>query len=938
VVSVLRIPLIVLLLLVAGAACGATPALAADFTVDTSADAGAGSLRQAIVDANTAPGPDAIKFAIPGAGVQTIRVTSDVLPDITGPVTIDGYSQPSATPNTLSRAGGTDTKLLIEVSGPSSGLKLKANDSTVKGLVINCVDNSLCPKAGLSIEGSNNVVSGNFIGTNSSGTGMAPNSTSGRFQDGVLILTGANNRVGGTAPADRNLLSGNSDAGVAVNAGNASQTAGGTVIRGNYIGTDAAGTAPLSTINDQGVQIRAGFGGVVSDTSVGGDTAGAGNLIAGNQYGEVEVQGAVGGTVYGNLIGTKRDGVQAISATSAESGGAVEIANARSFIIGGPTAARANTIAFKASGIDVDSANGIPDGPGDRNTISGNSIHDNTDLGIDLGRNSGVDQNDTLDADTGPNEQQNYPVLATAPVSGGSATVAGTLSSRADTTYRVEFFANSACDTTPSSLPSLRGFGEGETYLGAANVTTNASGVATFSGLSFPVPAGQSIITATATDPQGNTSEFSKCLLPPTANADTYATAYNTALTVPDGATDVLANDTDPDGDTLTAVKVSNPAHGSVTVNANGSFTYTPTTGYSGADSFTYKANDGTYDSNPAATVTVNVAADPGADPPPELTGPPNQTAVKAVSKSFALGSFQDSGTGSPWAVQVDWGDGTAVDTFQGSPGEALSRSHAYAQPGTYTVTETVTEAGPDPASDTATFTVTVTAPVVEPGTGPGPAKPGGSGGPAGTNSSGLPPSPGETICDRRQITLVRADVKGSKVRLSGLVGAALYGKAVTIRSNLRGAGGRPVTVQASKTGSFAASVPRPPRKSLITARYRAVAGGSKSKELKLPQSLTSKSVKSAQGTITVEGRVKRSLLGKRNKVAIRRLVCGRYRTVGSARPDATGRYKITFPATQILEVAFYRAESKVLRKPGSKVYVAQYGRAIAIRTTSQSG
>jgi len=292
-VSVLRIPLIVLLLLVAGVACGATPALAADFTVDTTADAGTGSLRKAILDANTASGPDAIKFAIPAAGVQTISVTSDVLPDITGPVTIDGYTQSLATPNTLSRANGTDSKLLIEVSGPSSGLKLKANDSTVKGLVINCVGNGLCPKAGLSIEGANNVVAGNFIGTNSAGTGMALNS--GRFQDGVLVLTGANNRVGGTAPADRNLLSGNSNAGVAVNASNASQTAGGTVIQGNYIGTDAAGTAPLSTINDQGVQIRAGFGGVVSDTSVGGDTAGAGNLIAGNQYGEVEVQGAVGG-------------------------------------------------------------------------------------------------------------------------------------------------------------------------------------------------------------------------------------------------------------------------------------------------------------------------------------------------------------------------------------------------------------------------------------------------------------------------------------------------------------------------------------------------------------------------------------------------------------------------------------------------------------------
>ena len=79
-------------------------------------------------------------------------------------------------------------------------------------------------------------------------------------------------------------------------------------------------------------------------------------------------------------------------------------------------------------------------------------------------------------------------------------------------------------------------------------------------------------------------------------------------------------------------------------------------------------------------------------------------------------------------------------------------------------------------------------------------------------------------------------------------------------------------------------------------------------------------------------------MLGKRNKVLIRRLVCGRYRTVGSARPDKNGNYTVTFASTQIRGVAFYRAESKVLRKPGSKKYVIQYARAIAIRTTSQTG
>ena len=204
-------------------------------------------------------------------------------------------------------------------------------------------------------------------------------------------------------------------------------------------------------------------------------------------------------------------------------------------------------------------------------------------------------------------------------------------------------------------------------------------------------------------------------------------------------------------------------------------------------------------------------------------------------------------------------------------------------------------------------------------------------------------PSATPTICGRRAISLVRADVKGNKVKLTGLVGAALYGKRVTIQTDPKGARNskftKTGTVTASKTtGSFTATVPRPKASQFISVRYRAVSGSAKSPSLKLPQRLTSRSVKSAKNTITVKGKVKKSVLGKRNKVLIRRLVCGRYRTVGSAKPDANGNYTVTFASTQIRGVAFYRAESKVLRKPGSKKYVIQYARAIAIRTTSQTG
>ena len=90
----------------------------------------------------------------------------------------------------------------------------------------------------------------------------------------------------------------------------------------------------------------------------------------------------------------------------------------------------------------------------------------------------------------------------------------------------------------------------------------------------------------------------------PVAVNDAYTTTQGTPLTI--AAPGVLTNDTDADSDPLTAVKVGDPVHGTVTVNVNGTFTYTPTTGYSGADSFTYTANDGAANSN-TATVSVTV-------------------------------------------------------------------------------------------------------------------------------------------------------------------------------------------------------------------------------------------------------------------------------------------------------------------------------------------
>src|SRR5262249_26334620 len=161
------------------------------FLVTNTADSGPGSLRQAILNANASsnslnPGgvPDVIRFAIPGSGVQTITPLTS-LPDITDPVVVDGYSQPGSHPNTLT--DGANAALLIELNGgPLSpgfnGLTLDVGNSTVRGLIINGFQwnpATITGGAGIFIQAGRgaagvavggNLVTGNFLGTDSTGT------------------------------------------------------------------------------------------------------------------------------------------------------------------------------------------------------------------------------------------------------------------------------------------------------------------------------------------------------------------------------------------------------------------------------------------------------------------------------------------------------------------------------------------------------------------------------------------------------------------------------------------------------------------------------------------------------------------------------------------------------------------------------------------------
>ena len=167
---------------------------------------------------------------------------------------------------------------------------------------------------------------------------------------------------------------------------------------------------------------------------------------------------------------------------------------------------------FGGDGVRVNSGSG--------NALRANSIFDNGGLGIDLG-GDGATLNDTADADTGANNSQNFPVVARAVPGGGNITIEGRLNSTANTTFTLEFFASPSCDSSS--------FGEGQTFLGATTAATDATGDANFTTtLATAVAAGQ-YVTATATDPNGNTSEFSQCAVAGPGN-DAWTRAQTLAL------------------------------------------------------------------------------------------------------------------------------------------------------------------------------------------------------------------------------------------------------------------------------------------------------------------------------------------------------------------------------------------------------------------------
>jgi len=329
-------------------------------TADGVCDDGSGNctLRAAIEQANADAGTDTIEFDIAGTGPHTISPGS-ALPTITGPVIIDGTREPDFAGAPIIELDGTSA------GGGADGLSITDGSSTVKGLVINRFLGD-----GIELSGSGgNTIEGNYIGTDVTGTADLGNS-----RDGVYIESAPTNTIGGTTAGAGNVISGNGWDGVRIYG----STVAGNLVQGNYIGTDVNGTADLGN----------GGGGVyiedAPNNTIGGTAASAGNVISGNNYDGVCIQGsgATANVVQGNYIGTDVSG----TADLGNSNYGVEINGSPTNTIGGMTAGERNVISGN-DGYGVYVAGSSATG----NQVLGNYIGTDVTGSADLGNSmSGV--------------------------------------------------------------------------------------------------------------------------------------------------------------------------------------------------------------------------------------------------------------------------------------------------------------------------------------------------------------------------------------------------------------------------------------------------------------------------------------------------------------------------------------------------------------------
>ncbi|MCS7469466.1 DUF2341 domain-containing protein, partial [Stieleria sp. ICT_E10.1] len=482
------------------------------YTVTNTLDDGSvGSLRWAIAQSNASTTvDDTIDFAIAGTGVHTISIGSALT--ITDTVTIDASTDDSFAANGNKPA----IKLDGTAAGAVNGLLLAAGseNSTIRGFVIQNFDQS-----GILIQSAGNTIAGNFIGLDADGTTITANNVSNTTYVGGIRVESDNNTIGGLTSADRNVISGNNYAGLVFVDASSNQ------VQGNYIGTDAGGTLDRGN-SQEGIDLNRGGSNII-----GGSNVNARNVISGNDSDGMEIDGSDNNVIQGNYIGTDYTGTQDLGNTRDGIDINEDAGNGATGNLIGGTGPNEGNLIF---GNDLNGVE-IRDNPTIENTILGNQIFGNGALGIELGSGDGVTANDASDVDSGSNNLQNFPVLTSAQmVSGTDLNILGSLNGIANSYYRIEFFASTSGDGT--------GYGEGQRYLGFANVTTDGSGNATINAtLTANVLAGE-IISATATQSNitfnafTDTSEFAQNITvtntAPVAADDAYSTGVNATLDV----------------------------------------------------------------------------------------------------------------------------------------------------------------------------------------------------------------------------------------------------------------------------------------------------------------------------------------------------------------------------------------------------------------------
>jgi hypothetical protein len=353
-----------------------------------------------------------------------------------------------------------------------------------------------------------NVVEGNIMGLQASGTTFLRADNAWGSGSNVRLENGASeNLIGGTVPEARNVMGGMSRG---IHYAVSFSVVGGepathNLVKGNYMGLDVTGTKPTDSGPSQG-------GGIVLKghfNVIGGTEPGARNIISGGYAGGIIIDYnstfpdpskppyTTNNRIQGNFIGTDASGLRAVP--NGRFG--IEIkGDCSNNLIGGVEPGAGNVIAYHPlHGIELHQ--GFPVS-GTGNAILGNSIYANNQLGIDL-NGDGLSPNDDGDADGGPNNRQNYPVLDSADFVLDKVRIRGSLNSAPNKIYRIEFFGDAAADSS--------GFGEARVFLGATTITSGPSGLSTFEAI-VSYPAGTHVVAATATDPDGNTSEFSRSI------------------------------------------------------------------------------------------------------------------------------------------------------------------------------------------------------------------------------------------------------------------------------------------------------------------------------------------------------------------------------------------------------------------------------------------